>query len=202
MSKKCSVEGCEKKHYGKGYCQKHYNQIKRHGHILERTIYDPNEIIEHEDYAEIILHDKNGNEKARAMIDLECIDLVKRHKWTCKDNLYVHCSNINTYLHRFLMNPSDDLVVDHINRNPLDNRRCNLRVCTQQENQFNHSIPCNNTSGVMGVSWNKNANKWTAQIHVNGKVIYLGAYNTKEEAIDARRQAEIEYFGEFSPSKE
>ena len=51
MCKKCSVEGCENKHYAKGYCSRHYQQYKKYGHILERTIYDANEIIEYGDYA-------------------------------------------------------------------------------------------------------------------------------------------------------
>jgi hypothetical protein len=61
-------------------------------------------------------------------------------------------------------------------------------------------MQCNNTSGVAGVTWDKKNNKWKAQIHINRKTKYLGLYNTKEEAIEARRQAEIEYFGEFSPN--
>ena len=197
----CSVEGCENKHKAKGYCRKHYTQFRRHGYILERTTYDANEIIEYDDYAEIILYNRQGEEVARALIDLEYVDLVKDYKW-CLDGSnrnYVYNKQVG-FLHRFIMNPTDDLVVDHINRNQLDNRRENLRICTQHENSFNQSIRCNNTSGVLGVSWDKARNKWSAYIQINGKKKSLGRYNTKEEAIEARRLAEIEYFGEFAPS--
>ena len=81
----CKVEGCNNKHHAKGYCKKHYLQMKRHGQILDRTIYDPNEIIEHEDYAEIILYDKQGKETARALIDLDDVDKVKDYKWGLTD---------------------------------------------------------------------------------------------------------------------
>lgn len=200
MSKKCSAEGCENKHYGKGYCVKHYTQLRRYGHILERTIHDSNEIIEYEDYAEIVLYNKKCEEIARAIIDLEYVDSVKKYKWYLSHG-YARNDEVG-FLHRYIMNPSEDLVIDHINRNPLDNRRENLRICTQQENQFNHSVHCNNTSGSTGVYWHKNTNKWIAQIVVNGEHRYLGGYKSKEEATNARKQAEIEYFGEYAPSNE
>ena len=200
MSKTCSVEGCNNKHKAKGYCNKHYYQFKRHGYILERTRHDKNEIIEYEDYAEIILYDKDNNEVARVMIDLEYVDVVKDYKWYLKQEGYAFNKEIG-YLHRFIMNPPKDMVVDHINQDKLDNRRENLRICTDQENKLNHSIYSNNTSGASGVNWSKRYNKWEAQLQVDRKVIYLGRYNTKEEAIEARRQAEIEYFGEFAPTK-
>lgn len=200
MCKKCSVEGCENKHCAKGYCGKHYNQMKRYGHILERTKYDANEIVEYEDHAEIVLYDSEGKEIARTLIDLEYTDLVKKYKWHLTHG-YVFSHNFG-FLHRLIMNPTDDLVIDHINHNPLDNRRCNLRICKQQENIMNKSIQSNNTSGVTGICWIKNRNKWLAQIYVNKKNKFLGYFNTKEEAIEARRQAEIIYFGEYTPNKD
>lgn len=197
----CKVQNCNNKHKAKGYCSKHYYQFKRHGHILERTRHDKNEIIEYEDYAEIILYDKDNNEVARTMISLEYVGVVKDYKWYLKQEGYAFNKEIG-YLHRLIMNPPKDMVVDHINQDKLDNRRDNLRICTDQENKLNHSIYSNNTSGASGVSWSKRYNKWEAQLQVNREVIYLGRYNTKEEAMEARRQAEIEYFGEFAPNKE
>ena len=198
MSKTCSVENCDCKHYGKGYCKKHYQQFKRHGHILERTRFDSNEIIEYEDYAEIVLYDKNDKEVARALIDLEYVDSVKKYKW-CFTQGYAHNDKLGR-LHRFIMNPPDDMVVDHINHNKLDNRCENLRICTQHENCLNKSIQCNNTSGVPGVSWSTREGRWKAQIRVDKKDKFLGYFKTKEEAVEARRLAEIEYFGEFAPN--
>ena len=199
--KKCSVEGCDNKYYAKGYCSKHYRQFKRHSQTSKRTTHDPNEIIEYDDYAEMILYNNKGEEVARTLIDLEYIDPVKKYKWHLAQDGYVHSNKIGR-LHRYLMNCPGDLVVDHINRNKLDNRICNLRVCTQQQNKRNRSIQCNNTSGVTGVSWVSKYNKWMAQIQINGKSKNLGCFNTKEEAINARKQAEIEYFGEYAPNDE
>lgn len=195
----CSVEGCENKHYAKGYCSKHYTQIRKHGHILEKTRFDANEIIEYDDHAEIILYDKGHNEVARTLIDLEYVDVVKDYKWYSKQEGYVFNNKVG-YLHQFIMNPPDGMVVDHINHNPLDNRKENLRICTQHENTMNKSTYCNNTSGILGVNWSKQNGKWLARIQVDGKHIYLGYYDTLEEAAEVRRQAEIEYFGEYAPT--
>ena len=194
----CKVEGCNNKHHAKGYCKKHYLQMKRHGQISDRTIYDPNEIIEHEDYAEIILYDKQGKETARALIDLDDVDKVKDYKWGLTDRCkYVEKRHPRIKLHRFIMDCPDDMVVDHINHNGLDNRKSNLRICTQAENTRNATIPYNNTSGYKGISWSNEANKWHTYITYNKRRINLGYFNTKEEAIQARKNAEIEYFGEY-----
>ena len=199
MSKKCKVDGCNNKHLAKGYCEKHYAQVRRHGHILDDN--KKNEIIEHDDYAEIVLYNKQGKEVARAIIDLEYIDSIKNYKWYLAQDGYV-CNPKIGRLHRYIMNPSDKLVVDHINHNPLDNRRENLRVCTIQQNSMNRSVNYNNKSGTTGVHWSNRYNRWIARIKIDGKIKYLGSYKSKEEAIEARRQAEIEYFGEFAPDNE
>lgn len=153
-----------------------------------------NEMIEYDDYAEIILYDKHGNEKARAVIDLDDVDRCRDYRWSY--DRYVRNWRIGT-LHRFIMNCPSDLVVDHINHNPLDNRKCNLRVCDIRHNSINKKRMSNNKSGATGVIWEKSRNKWRAQIVVNGSSIVLGRFNNIEDAIAARQQAEIEYFGEY-----
>ena len=159
----CKIEGCSNKHHAKGYCKKHYEQIRKYGKILERTMQTPNEIIEYEDYAEIILYNMQNEEIARTLIDLDDVDKVKEHKWYLKDN-YVWNGKERLFLHRFIMNPSNDMVVDHINHNPLDNRKENLRICTQQQNLFNQNSLRNNTSGFTGICWLKSRKKWLVQI--------------------------------------
>ena len=103
----------------------------------------------------------------------------------------------NKLLHRIIMGAPEDFVVDHINRNPLDNRRDNLRIVTQQENCMNLTISKNNKSGVPGVCWDKDANKWVAKITYKYKRIHLGRFEKLEDARKARKDAEEEYFGEF-----
>lgn len=199
MCRVCSVEGCNNKHTAKGYCDKHYRQYKKYGKT-QRTVYDSNEIIEYDDYAELVLYDKHNNEVARAIIDLEYVDVVKQYKWHLNTG-YVHNSKVGL-LHRLIMNPDEDMVVDHINHNRLDNRISNLRICTSLQNNMNSGKRCDNISGITGVTWYKDSNKWVAYIRVNGKRKNLGYYKTLEEAKKARRQAEIDYYGEFSPNRE
>jgi hypothetical protein len=90
---------------------------------------------------------------------------------------------------------------DHIDRNPLNNRRSNLRKATMQDNNRNRGIFKNNTSGVMGVDWHKSANKWRVRINVDNNRIELGFFANKKDAIRARLHAEKQYYGEFAPQK-
>lgn len=90
---------------------------------------------------------------------------------------------------------------DHINRNPLDNRRENLRPASQAENTRNRSLSKNNTSEITGVGYVKRLGKWRSRITVNDTHIYLGVYEDKTEAVIARLLAEKKYFGEFAPQK-
>lgn len=90
---------------------------------------------------------------------------------------------------------------DHVDRNELNNRRYNLRPCTHQENCRNKNIRTDNKSGVTGVYFSKEHNKWRAQIKINGKntMVYYG--NSKEDAIKARLETEAKYYGEFAPQR-
>ena len=165
--------------------------------MKKRTIYDPNEIVLYDDYAEVVLYNKDCEEIARTLIDSEDVDKVKQYKWSIKNNGYAVNNKNRLLLHRFVINCPDDKVVDHINHNPLDNRKSNLRICTQQQNRMNNRKQPNNTSGCAGVSFYKPYNKWRAYIQINSRQIFLGYFNTKEDAIEARKQAELEYFGEY-----
>lgn len=83
--------------------------------------------------------------------------------------------------------------IDHINHNPSDNRIENLRCVGNAQNSRNCRLAKNNTSGITGVAWVSDRNKWRAQIMVDRKGLFLGNFNTKEEAIAARKAAEILY---------
>lgn len=83
--------------------------------------------------------------------------------------------------------------IDHINHIRDDNRLCNLREVTKSENAKNQSKHSTNKSGHLGVHWHKHQAKWCANITYNGKVISLGYYHNKEDAINARVKAEILY---------
>lgn len=83
--------------------------------------------------------------------------------------------------------------VDHINHDRLDNRIDNLRLVSNQENHKNRSKSPRNTSGVTGVYWHKQKNKWHAKIKSNGKNKHIGYFTNKADAIAARRAAEKKY---------
>lgn len=90
---------------------------------------------------------------------------------------------------------------DHKNRLKYDNRKSNLRQCEQHDNVKNRSVPKSNTSGFIGVSYNKNEHKWCSYLCCNNKVYHLGYYVDKADAVVARLKAEQEYFGEFAPQE-
>ena len=101
------------------------------------------------------------------------------------------------FLHRIIMDDPEGQFIDHINRDTLDNRKCNLRIVSRQENNMNQGMSKNNKSGITGVSWHKRDNKWRAHIMYKYKLIHLGNFDTLEAAAKARKDAEITYFGEF-----
>ena len=89
--------------------------------------------------------------------------------------------------------------VDHINRNTLDNRKCNLRFANATEQNYNKALRKDNTSGFVGVYFDKCCNKYRASIRNKGKTYYSKACETKEEAKQERLQLEKRFCGEFSP---
>lgn len=132
--------------------------------------------------------------------DLEDYDKIKDYYWRMNDRGYIVTTSKSISMHRLITNPHDGMVVDHINHNKYDNRKNNLRVYYQKENTRNSSIAKNNTSGVTGVCFVSSKNKWLAYIKVNYKFINLGYFDTFEEAVSTRKEAEEKYFGEFAMS--
>ncbi len=90
---------------------------------------------------------------------------------------------------------------DHINGYTLDNRRSNLRPATHSQNMHNSKKPKHNTSGYKGVSLHKPANKWRADIQVNGTKMFLGLFNTAEQAYNVYCEAALKHHGKFARLK-
>jgi len=84
-------------------------------------------------------------------------------------------------------------LIDHKNHNRYDNRWENLRETTQGENLKNQGRRKDNRTGVTGVTWNSNANRWHARIQVDGKGVHLGTFTTFSDAVNARKNAEVLY---------
>lgn len=174
-----------------------HNKISKFIGQKKRNKYTPNEIIDNLDGSSYIcLYNIKNEEVARAIIDTSDVELVKGHKW-CKDrNGYVKDSK-QQYLHRLILSEYNQYI-DHIDGNKLDNRRNNLRACSNANNLKNRvNLPSNNTSGILGVRFRKDRNKWYAELKADGVVYRLGSYVTKEEAIKARLDGELKCFGKY-----
>ena len=137
--------------------------------------------------------------------DLEDYEKIKDYCWYINQQGYVMAYDYNVkengshiLMHRLIMCSPDEIEIDHINHNKHNNKKENLRIVNDSQNQMNKSKQKNNTSGVTGVRWHKKHQKWYAHIGVNRKQIHIGSFDTFEEAVAARKEAEERYFGEYS----
>jgi len=198
INKKCKVENCNRsafyKNKGKGeFCNRHYLQIKRNGKILERTIFDKNEIIDCGDYYEICLYNVKHEEVGRTLIDKEDLRKVKNYKWYLNNKGYAvnKTGKNNLSLHHLIFGyPPIGYEVDHQDTDPLNNRKYNLRFVTHQQNLQNRKSK--------GYSWVKSRNKWETYIQINNKKINLGHFTDEQTAAKVAREARQKYFGEFA----
>ena len=139
------------------------------------------------------------NTNNKFYFDLEDYELIKDICWWETTNGYITSKSI--LLHRKIMNPDKNMIIDHINHNKRDNRKCNLRLCTKGENNINKGIKSDNKSGCTGVSYNNEKHKWMASISRDGVDHRLGYFLHLEDAIKARKEAEEIYFNEWGYDK-
>jgi hypothetical protein len=197
LSKKCDI--CDSEHYTQKHgksglilCNKHRKQLDKYGHILPRTRVDANEIKILDDWAEMTIYNKAHNPIAVALIDIDDVIEISKHRWCLTTGKYV-MTKINRKtlkLHRFILSPPENMEVDHINHNKLDNRRSNLRIVTKSQNQMN--------SKAKGVYWSSVRQKWFAGLTKNKKSYTKGYFNDIQDAIRVRRELERVHFGEFA----
>lgn len=139
--------------------------------------------------------------------DIEDYERIKQYCWYIDKNGYVVAHDIINpqkilILSRVVMNLYDDtLCVDHIHGEQTrhDNRKCNLRICTKQQNNINRRPQSNSLSGITGVRWNQSTNKWIANISINGTYMSK-SFSKFEDAVKQRQEWENEIFGEYSYS--
>lgn len=140
-------------------------------------------------------------------VDEEDFENLKKYRWTAlvqgrlKKRAYSY--QLKKYLHRFLLDAPEGLTVDHIDGDPLNNKKANLRLATQQQNCSNSQKPRTRkfTSIYKGVYYDKSMNtknKWRAAIRVNFRKISLGRFPNERKAAEAYNRAAILYFGDFA----
>jgi hypothetical protein len=156
------------------------------------------EPIDMEDYYQIPL-----TKNKFAIVDKEDLDKIREYKWAVRgpEGYAVSRCKISgkiVRMHRIIMgiyNSKYD--VDHINHDTLDNRKVNLRVCEHYRNCENKRV-AKNKIGVTGVGKKKETGKYYANIMVQKKSIHLGYFYELSDAIKARKNAELKYFGEYT----
>ena len=142
-----------------------------------------------------------------AIVDDEDFDYLNQFKWfssNMKGKFYAvrtsysneKCSCI--LMHREIMKPIKGYVIDHIDGNPLDNQKKNLRICTVSQNSMNRNKTVKNKSGFKGVYWHKLSKKWASVIKIDNKALHLGLFLDAKEAAKTYNAAALKYHGEFA----
>jgi hypothetical protein len=129
------------------------------------------------------------------IVDDKDFEWLNKFKWHFGSHGYV-VTTVNyrkVLMHRLINKTPENFETDHINRDKLDNRRSNLRTVTQSQNGFNRGPQKNNKSGIKGISWEKDRNKWSAELTINQKRVYRQRFNSLQEAISGRQEAEEKY---------
>jgi hypothetical protein len=142
-----------------------------------------------------------------AVIDASDVALVRGMKWAAVLQYRVHYAVTSVLdggkrrilpMHRLLMGQPKGKGIDHIDSNGLNNRKANLRVASVSENARNTGRKASNSSGVKGVSWRADRQKWQVHIRVDGKRLSLGHYTELADAAAAYAEAATKFHGEFA----
>ena len=185
--KVCKVEGCNNPAFCKGYCRKHYRKWYKYGNpCFAKRIRNGSIMFREGKIIKVIAN----NTKNIFLFDNteEIFNKLKNKNFSELNDHYLRYGN--HLAHHLVLPKKDGFDVDHINRDTRDNRISNLRYITHSENAFNSKVQSNNISGITGICWNKQMEKWETYIGKGGKLIYLGCYINKADAIEARLNAE------------
>ena len=194
----CKASNCDRRRHAREYCKKHYARLFRKSRATGKAT-KPNKIIIKGIVSEIIMYNKKGEEKARAIIDTGDVEKIINHRWRIvKGYVETHQNGGSVGIQNLIISskPIERPFLDHRDRDPLNNRKSNLRFCTHAENTRNRGIPKNNKSGFKGVL--KRGNEWIAQIGINKKTLYLGSFKNKITAAIAYNAACLKHHGEFA----
>ncbi len=135
------------------------------------------------------------------IIDTNDLPMIERLHWTLylkKTCSYLRNSKTKQKLHRYILGVADSRIfIDHIDHNGLNNRRGNLRACSNQQNCMNRR-PLNATSQFKGVAWKNKNKKWVSTININAKQIHLGYFDNEIQAALTYNKMASKLFGEFA----
>src|SRR5699024_3118270 len=207
----CVLDGCFKRSYNATLCWLHRRDGNDYTEYIESVKRPLNEYtLVNDEYYEMTVNNcdtvykisKEDYEFAKAknwwkdkgnrpyLMAKENGEHLKYHSTLLKDEIRSYSLEENVEL--------DKVVVDHANGDSSDNRRSNLRLVTQSENNMNKIIQGNNTTGLAGIHWHSRDKIWTVYISVDNKRISLGRYYYLRNAVRARVDAEHKYFGEYA----
>lgn len=141
-----------------------------------------------------------------AIVDDEDFEILSQNKWYlgadgyARRNIKEGSKKTAIPMHRALLNPPSDRLIDHKNGNRCDNRRDNLRICTRSENAMNRGKTKQNSSGYKGIYPEKHSktNPWRAKIQIRGKSVQLGSFSSAKAAAEAYCEAALKYHGEYA----
>lgn len=176
----CIISWCNNKpdKSGKGYCRKHYDEIRKYGTTTNfRPNGNRNEYINKGEYTELHILDEEGNTKVVVKVDNEDVDNLKKYSFRYEKDRYIKTVSHNKtkYIHRLVLNYNGDLEIDHINRDKLDNRKSNLRIVDHKTNAMNKER--NNNTCILKLERLKSK---PFCLKIAGK--HIGYYKTLEEA--------------------
>ncbi len=199
----CIVTDCSNKHLARGYCSIHYTRWRTKGTPNAYSKAIPNTYRLLDDFAEVDLRNRRGNIIGIAIVDAKVLQRVIKYRW-CMDSTGYAIGRVNrklVRLHRYLLNNPKN-TIDHINRNKLDNRKINLRLCTSAQNSQNQSGR-QKTSEYKGVSYSKER-KWQKPRWVvfakfpKSTKRFWGSYPSELEAAKAYNDVATLYGDEFT----
>lgn len=151
---------------------------------------------------------KNQSASTPAYVDDEDYGILSERRWSLSLKGYPRTGTTNRafmpgkrqawpQMHQVILWCPKGMEIDHIDGNPLNNQKSNLRVCTRSQNMMNRGKTKANTSGFKGVHFHKRSKKWTARIQKDGNRSHIGSFDKPEEAHEAYRESAKKLHGEF-----
>ena len=197
----CPVDGCNRGVYARGWCARHYEQMRRHGKILKRSNRDPNEFVidQESQVVRMAVYDPVGNEHSiKILFDVDDLEKIIQRRWFVDARLRPRSDRPKPWilLHNWLWPEvrESGKVIDHINGVTYDCRRSNMRAVTNSQNMQNSKGY--GVSGVKGVS--PHGSGFQVRIREFGKDRTFGTYQTLEEAAKVSEREARRIQGEFA----